>query len=233
MKKLSTGLAGALGLMVGGAAIAVTYLGHCLAGLPYLPFDIFDWLARALPGGLIARSIDAMVGVIRGLRLGPTASTAKLAEQGMALVQFAVTWLVFGIVLAAAGKRRPERQPLYGSLGGVLLFISAAGVEWAHDFQGSSPLAALPWLALVLIGGGALLGQVLAAASGRPDASPEDTISRRRFLRLVGTGSFVVMVTAAGVSVVSGKDKKSLDESGQEELIRAAGTSGPAASPPP
>ena len=233
MKKLSMALAGALGLLVGGAAIAVTYLGHRLAGLPYLPFDIFDWMARALPGGLIAHTIDAMVGVIRGLRLGPTASTAKLAEQGMALAQFAVTWFVFGIVLASLGRRRPGRLLLYGSLGGVLLFISSAGIEGARGFQASGPLASLSWLAVVLIGGGALLGRALAAAAGTPDASPEDTIARRRFLRLVGTGSFVVMVTAAGVSVVSGKDKKISEDVDQEEIIRAAGTSGPAASPPP
>lgn len=233
MKKLSTSLAGALGLLVGGAVIAFTYLGHRLAGLPYLPFDIFDWMARTLPGGLIARSIDAMVAVIRGLHLGPTASTAKLAEQGMALAQFAMTWFVFGIVLAVAGKRRPNRLPLYGSLGGALLFVSAAGIEWARGFQGSRPLLAVPWLAVVLAGGGTLLGLALAAVAGSSDASPEDTIARRRFLRLVGTGSFVVMVTAAGVSVVSGKDKKPLEETDQEEVIRAAGTSGPAASPPP
>ena len=233
MKKLSTASAGALGLLVGGAAIAVTYLGHRLAGLPYLPFDIFDWMARALPGGLIAHMIDAMVGVIRGLRLGPTASTAKLAEQGLALAQFAGAWFVFGIVLAAAGRRRPERQTLFGSLGGALLFVSAAGIEWARGFQGSRPLLAVPWLAVVLIGGGALLGRALTAASGSPDASPEDTIARRRFLRLVGTGSFVVMVTAAGVSVESGKDKKPSEDVDQEEILRAAGTSGPAASPPP
>ena len=233
MKKMSTALAGALGLLVGGAVIAVTYLGHRLAGLPYLPFDIFDWMARALPGSLIAHTIDAMVGVIRGLRLGPTASTAKLAEQGLALAQFAGTWFVFGIVLAAMGRRRPERQTLYGSLGGVLLFVSSAGIEWARGFQASGPLAALPWLAVVLVGGGALLGRALTAASGSPDTSAEDTIARRRFLRLVGTGSFVVMVTAAGVSVVSGKDKKPSGDVDQEEIIRAAGTSGPAASPPP
>jgi DMSO/TMAO reductase YedYZ molybdopterin-dependent catalytic subunit len=233
MKKLSTILAGAWGLLVGGAVIAVTYLGHLLAGLPYLPFDIFDWMARTLPGGLIARSIDAMVGVIRGLRLGPTASTAKLAEQGMALGQFAGTWFVFGIVLALAGRRRPERQTLYGSLGGALLFVSATGVEWARGFHGSRPLAAVPWLAVVLVGGGALLGLALAAAAGSSGASPEDTIARRQFLRLVGTGSFVVMVTAAGVSVVSKKGKKPEGEIDQDEIIRAAGTSGPAASPPP
>ena len=233
MKKLSMIMASALGLLVGGAAIAVTYLGHRLAALPYLPFDIFDWMARALPGRIVAASIDVMVGIIRGLRLGPTASTAKLAEQGMALVQFAVTWAVFGLVLGIAGRRRPDRLTLYGSLGGSLLFLSAAGIEWPRRFAEAGPLTSLPWLGLVLIGGGALLGQALFAASAPRDTSRGDTISRRRFLRLVGTGSFVVMVTAAGVSVVSKKGKAATGEVDQGEIIRAAGTSGPAASPPP
>ena len=103
MKKLGAAKAGGFGLAAGIATIALTYLGHRLAGLPYLPFDIFDWLARVLPGRLVATSIDTMVMIIRGLRLGPTASTAKLAEQGMALAQFAATWVVFGLVLGVAG----------------------------------------------------------------------------------------------------------------------------------
>ena len=233
MKKLGALMAGALGLLVGGTAIAMTYLGHRLAGLPYLPFDIFDWMARTLPGGLIARSIDAMVGVIRGLHLGPTASTAKLAEQGLALAQFAVTWAVFGIVLAAAGKGRPQRQALYGAIGGLALFATSAGIERAADFHGSAPVPALAWLALVLIGGGTLLGLALAAASGSAAAPAEEAIARRRFLRLVGTGSFVVMVTAAGVSLLSKKGRKPAPGPDQEELVRAAETSGPAASPQP
>jgi DMSO/TMAO reductase YedYZ molybdopterin-dependent catalytic subunit len=231
MKKPSAVRTGAFGLVAGLAVIAATYLGNRLAGLPYLPFDIFDWLARVLPGRLVATSIDTMVMIIRGLRLGPTASTAKLAEQGMALVQFAVTWVVFGLILGVAGRRRPERRTLYGATGGLLLFLSATGIEAARGFAEASPLAALPWLGLVLIGGGALLGRTLSALSAASEASPEDAISRRRFLRLVGTGSFVVMVTAAGVSVVSKRKKASLSEIDQEEIVRAAGTSGPAASP--
>jgi DMSO/TMAO reductase YedYZ molybdopterin-dependent catalytic subunit len=144
MKKPSAAMAGGLGLAAGIATIAATYLGHRLAGLPYLPFDIFDWLARVLPGRLVATSIDTMVMIIRGLRLGPTASTAKLAEQGMALAQFAAAWVVFGLVLGVAGRRRPERRTLYGALGGLLLFVSAAGIEWGRGFAEAKPLAALP-----------------------------------------------------------------------------------------
>jgi DMSO/TMAO reductase YedYZ molybdopterin-dependent catalytic subunit len=232
MKKLTENLAAGFGLVAGAAAIAVTYLGHRLAGLPFLPFDIFDWLARTLPGSLIARTIDAMVAVIRGLRLGPTASTAKMAEQSLALGQFALTWIILSAVVAAAGRRRPRRLTFYGMIGGLVLFATAAGIEGSRGFSGSKPLAAVPWLVAVLVGGGALLGRALAAASGTPEASPQAEPARRRFLRLVGTGSFVVIVTAAGVSLLSKKNKKLGPEADQEELAEAAKSSGPAASPP-
>jgi DMSO/TMAO reductase YedYZ molybdopterin-dependent catalytic subunit len=232
MKKPSVIDAGAFGLLAGGAAVGVTYLGHLAAGLPYLPFDIFEWLTRVLPGRLVVGAIETMVTIIRGLRLGPTASTAKAAEQGLALIQFAGTWAVFGVILVLAGRRRPERLQLFGTVGGLLLFVSSAAVEWAGGFPSPGPLLALPWLGLVQVGGGTLLGRALFAAADAPDASPEETVSRRRFLRLVGTGSFVVMVTAAGVSVVSKKDKKPAGEIDQEEIARAGQTSGPAASPP-
>jgi len=221
------------GLLTGGSVVALTYLGQRLAGLPYLPFDIFDWLARVLPGKLVVGTIETMVGVIRGLRLGPTASTAKLAEQAIALVQFVGAWAVFGIVLAVAGKRRPDRLPLLGALGGALLFLSALGIESTRGFLEAGPFVSVPWLAFVLVGGGTLLGGALAAAAAAPDSPPGDAPARRRFLRLVGTGSFVAMVTAAGVSVVSKKGKKTAAGIDREEIARAEGTSGPAASPPP
>jgi DMSO/TMAO reductase YedYZ molybdopterin-dependent catalytic subunit len=234
MKKLTEGLAAWFGLIAGAAAIAATYLGHRWAGLPFLPFDIFEWLARTLPGGLIAHVIDAMVAVIRGLRLGPTAATAKLAEMSLALGQFALAWIVFGLVLAAAGKRRPGRRTLYGALGGLVLFLTAAGIEASRGLPGSKPLVTLPWLGAVLIGGGTLLGAALSAVAAAPQG-PEQrgAPGRRTFLRLVGTGSFLVVVTAAGVSLLAAKRKKSGREIGQVELAEAAESSGPAASPPP
>lgn len=117
MKKISVIRAGFFGALVGGAAIAVSYLGHRVIALPYVPFDIFDWMARVLPGRLLAFTIDIMVAIIRKLGLGPTASTAKLAEQGLALVQFALAWVILGIILGVVGRRRPKTVPLLGIKG--------------------------------------------------------------------------------------------------------------------
>lgn len=233
MKKPTEGIGAAIGLAAGAVVVALTYLGHRLAGLPYLPFDLFEWLARVLPGGLIARTIDAMVAVIRGLGLGPTAAAAKLAEKGLALAEFAAIWTVFGILLVVAGRARPRRPALAGALGGLALWAMSAGVEKALGFPDGRPAPALLWLALCLIGGGALLGRVVSALSAVPAATPATDRGRRRFLGLVGSGSFVVIVSAAGVSLLAGKGRKAAIGPDRQELLEAARTSGPAASPPP
>ena len=69
--------------MVTASVIAVFFLGWRVVGLPFAPFDIFDWTTRVLPGRVISLGIGIMVAAIRGLHLGPTAETAKMAEQAM------------------------------------------------------------------------------------------------------------------------------------------------------
>src|ERR1700756_4793464 len=64
--------------------ISVLYLGWKVAGLPFVPFDFFDWMTRILPGQVLA-GVAAMVTVIRTLNIGPTAATAKTAEHTMAI----------------------------------------------------------------------------------------------------------------------------------------------------
>jgi hypothetical protein len=88
MKKRHAAIGGLVGLIVTAPWIAIMFIGWRWAGLPFVPFDIFDELSRKLPGTLITRSIDAMVAVIRMLHLGATGTVAKTAEQSMAIVLF-------------------------------------------------------------------------------------------------------------------------------------------------
>ena len=46
---------------------ALLYLGEQLASLPFVPFDLFDTLARVLPGGVITAGIDTLVRLITAL----------------------------------------------------------------------------------------------------------------------------------------------------------------------
>src|ERR1700676_4560367 len=52
--------------MLTASLISVFYLAWKAAGLPFVPFDVFDWMNRILPGQVIAVGIGAMVTVIRG-----------------------------------------------------------------------------------------------------------------------------------------------------------------------
>src|SRR5215470_39166 len=95
-------LSGAMvGAMLMASLIAIFYLAWRLAGLPFVAFDVFDWMARTLPGSVIAFGIDAMVSVIRALHLGPTAETAKTVEKAMAIAGMLVTGAIAGTVLFA------------------------------------------------------------------------------------------------------------------------------------
>jgi len=95
--------------MLTAALISVFYLAWKVVGLPFVPFDAFDWMARILPGQILAAGIDAMVTVIRAFNLGPTAAAAKTAEHVMAIAgMFFMGLLVgtslFSIIRAVRGR---------------------------------------------------------------------------------------------------------------------------------
>jgi hypothetical protein len=85
--------------MVTSALFGVLYFAWKVAGLPFAPFDTFDWLARVLPGRVIAFGIGTTVTVIRALNLGPIYATAKMTEQAMAIIGLFVAAVVGAVIL--------------------------------------------------------------------------------------------------------------------------------------
>jgi DMSO/TMAO reductase YedYZ molybdopterin-dependent catalytic subunit len=234
MKRISLFSGGLLGSLSAVIVVALVYLGEQLAGFPFVPFDIFDWMTRILPGGLITFVVDMIVRVITSLGLGPTAAAAKQVELSIAIVQFILVGAVFGIVLVALGRRWPANLVGSGGLGGLLLFLPLVFVELSLGFSTPGPLVALIWLAVVFVSWGAILGGVIREIASIPDPGLEPGVSRRQFLYLVGAGTFTVLVTALGISLLPAKNE--IPQTGQgadlDEKVGANNTSGPAASPP-
>jgi DMSO/TMAO reductase YedYZ molybdopterin-dependent catalytic subunit len=234
MKRISLlrgSLLGALGALT---VVALFYLGEQLAGLPFAPFDIFDWMTRVLPGGLITFVVDTIVRLVTGLNLGPTAAVAKQAEMIIAIGQFILAGVFFGLVLAILGRRWPGNLVRLGALGGVLLFLPLVFAETSLGFPAGGPLPPLVWLAIVLIGWGAVSGWLINETAPQPASGQESRVSRRQFLYLIGAGSFTVLVTALGISLSTGDNV--IPQTGQgadpNKVVGANNTSGPAASPP-
>jgi DMSO/TMAO reductase YedYZ molybdopterin-dependent catalytic subunit len=161
--------------------IGLDYLGRQWAGLPFVPFDVFDWLARILPGRMISVGIDAIVRLITTLGLGPIDSAAKGIEQLLG-VTFVVTGAgLLGGVMVLIMRRTGWRGETVGALTGTAMFLVVSVVDMELRPQISvHPALGLLWLLLVTVGWGASLGAWLgsrelcavggaATAGGRQD----------------------------------------------------------------
>ena len=112
-----------VGALLTAPLVAVFYAGWKLAGLPFLPFHLFDWTARILPGRVITFGIDSMVRVIRALHIADTASAAKAAEQAMAITVFVAAGVLAGALLFAIGRAFRSRSSFPWALLGTALGV--------------------------------------------------------------------------------------------------------------
>jgi DMSO/TMAO reductase YedYZ molybdopterin-dependent catalytic subunit len=198
--------------MLTASLISVFYLAWKVAGLPFVPFDVFDWMTRVLPGQVLAAGIGAMVTVIRALNIGPTAAAAKAAEQAMAIAGMFFTGTIAGTILFSI--IRALRGRYARTLGLALGIATGIPVELISQQVGQTAstgpaLSALWVLGTILLWGAALgwADQQLLAVAGmvaKPSGQPAggDTvkrIDRRRFLVRLGGATATITVTGAVV----------------------------------
>ena len=191
--------------MLTAALIGVFFFGWRVAGLPFVPFDTFDWLTRLLPGRLIALGIDTMVTLIRLLSLGPISSTAKMAEQTMAIAGLFIAGVVAGLivfVILAAGRR--THGLTVGLAFGLVLGITAMLISLhASETASVSPTAGAVWVLAAFLVWGAALGRAqerLIGLEQTSDAAGDaavERIDRRRFLVKLGGATAVITVAGA------------------------------------
>jgi DMSO/TMAO reductase YedYZ molybdopterin-dependent catalytic subunit len=208
---LGTGLF--VAAMVTAALIAILYFGWTVIGLPFAPFDVFDWMTRVLPGRVIGWGIGTMVAVIRGLHLGPTATTAKAAEQAMGIIGLFVTGVVagtilFGVVRALRGRHAAGLGLAFGLAIGVPITLISHQVGRTATMP---PAANALWLVATFLIWGFVLGQAyrrlipasgvaaLSAKEGGEATVSAERLDRRRFLVRLGTSTAAITVVGAVV----------------------------------
>ena len=197
MKRSYLLIGGVLGGLTALIVAVLSELASSLLGLPGIAFSLFDWMARHLPGPIITFFIDTMVKTISALQLGPTALVAKRIEQGMAVVVFIGIGVVFGVILAAAGRRKPEQLASFGMWGGLILLMPILAILVSLGFGAAGPLISAIWLVALFMGWGWTLGKLIQYLVW-PSVSSEPEPTRRRFLYLVGAGSFTILVSSVG-----------------------------------
>lgn len=226
------------GAVAGGALtlplIALSYLGEQWAQLPFVPFDLFDWLARILPGSVITAGIDSMVRLITLLGVGPISNTAKRIEQLTGGLLVLVGGMLAGLIVAAVRRTstRPGRD--LGLIAGAIVFGLVALVEISLHTPGNLMIK-LAWLAFLILIWGALLGIWIGSMDDHVNAAavgPEARASRRAFLARFAGGSIAVALGAWGLGRLL-ESQQEATGAGRALSSGASATATPASTPEP
>ena len=238
MKELRAGRGIGLGAglfvaaMVTASLIAILFLGWRVVGLPFAPFDIFDWTTRVLPGRVIGLGIGTMVAVIGALHLGPTAETAKMAEQAMAIIGLFVTGLVVGTILFAVVRAvRGRYADRLGLVFGLVVGLPVALISHSVGQTATTPpIANALWIVAVFLIWGLVLGRAsrrliqatgtatVSVQEGDEAAASVERIDRRRFLVRLGGATAAITVVGAVVG--------ELAEAKRRKMMSTVGTRG-------
>jgi hypothetical protein len=202
MKSRGLILGAAGGLLSSLPLMGISYLAQQVAGQPFLSFLLFEWLARALPGGAVTAGIDTMVLAIVSLGIGPIDVAAKAMEQATGMLFVIVGATVAGLLMAWLVRRTSWDGLRLGALFGVGAAVGALAMAVAVGPRGGFEWTAV-WLLVLLEGWGLLLGYVTerlvrpSPATLTP-ASAGGAASRRDFLAWAAAASVAAAAWGAG-----------------------------------
>jgi len=196
--------------------MALFYFAKEVGGIPFVPFDLFAWITRALPGGLVTTGIDTMVRAIQFLHLGQLDEVAKLIEQLIGVGLGVIVGIVFGILIVWGRDRTPWSASSIGFFGSMAIFFLAIVLEVSLG-NTSNPELTLLWSALLIILWGASLGYLLEsrrAQEGSGQTAAEYSPDRRRALARIVGGSLALALAGwgAGWLLQEGRRKTGAEE---------------------
>ena len=206
MSKLAIGYGALAGALLTAPLIGLLYLAHKLVGLPFLPFDFFDWATRLLPGSMVTFGIDMMIDTIRLFGAG-VAGTARTAERVIAVVQIFLMGVAGGIIFFAVFRLRDTRPDVISGLAaGALVGLPMIAISIAIEGSTVQPILVVLWLSVVFLAWGAGLREIYlrvtplpaeASADSVPATAP--TVDRRQFLIRVGAATAVITVASSSL----------------------------------
>jgi DMSO/TMAO reductase YedYZ molybdopterin-dependent catalytic subunit len=196
--------------------IAFFYMGWKLLGLSFVPFSLFDWTARMLPGPIVTFGIDSMVTLVRSVPFVDTATAAKTAEQTLAIVGCLVAGMICGILFSAV--RRVWRKRPYPAgliMGAVVGAITLLILQSLGRSPSVSKLFDGVWVLSAFLIWGAAFGWTSGRLNTIDAASPVDEVNRpeverldrRRFVIRLGSATAVITVVGAFVGAVVGNKR--------------------------
>jgi DMSO/TMAO reductase YedYZ molybdopterin-dependent catalytic subunit len=119
MKRVSVQLSALIGAALVAPLLAIFFLAYSVAGTSFPAYTVFDFVSRVLPGSVVTFGIDLLVDIVRGLNLGPTASTAKNMERVLAVLITAIGGIILSVIFFASRERAADDAQDFGAAGRV------------------------------------------------------------------------------------------------------------------
>ncbi len=228
MKKLSIGTGILVGLLLTTALAGILFLGRQLFGLPFVPYELFNWFTRELPGDLVTFGIDLMIDMMRFLGIS-VADTAKTAEQVMAVILFVVGGTLAGAVFFAVMKLRQAKAGILpGLIMGALYGLPQIIISLTVTQSTVNSLVNVLYLVGLFLVWGLTLSRVYerletieqevvivpvtTAETGSEPRSVE-RIGRRQFLVRFGATTATIAVVSGGLgAVLATSERRRLEE---------------------
>jgi len=194
-----------VGATLTAAFVAVSFLGWAAAGLPFLPFDLFDWIARILPGSIVTTGIEFTVAISRAFGASSLGAAAKAVEQAEAVGGVVIAGAAGGALLFALLRLSSEPTLLLSAILGAILGGVALVIETQLDRIATGPPLSGPWVFATVLAWSLSFGWahdrlsgVASVLGGEPAVGPA---GRRRFLVQLGGSTFIATLasTTAGI----------------------------------
>jgi sulfite oxidase len=198
------------------------YLLDQLFGFPFVPFALFDWISRVLPGPVVTFGLDLMIDGMRlvGLRV---ADAAKAAEQLGAILLFCLICVAAGAIFYAIARARATSPQLpAGLVLGAVLGIPMAVVSIPMGQSNLPPiLVLLETMTLFLAWGLYFVPIYRRLVPAEPDTGAAEPGSRS--VHVIGRRQFLIRLgaTTATITLLSGSLGTLLAQSERRQLNEA------------
>ncbi len=232
MRKLlpSLGFGALAGGLLTAPLIGLMYLADKLLDLPFVPFALFDWIARVMPGPMVTMGIDLMIDGLRLVGLS-VAAAAKTGEQAGAILLFFLIGVAVCALFFAASKAREARaapdidsgwvvKSWPGLLIGVIFGLPTTIISLPMGQSTMNPVVTFIVLLLLFLIWGWAAGYLSRRLAGPPavtgaaalvdgEVRSVSVLNRRQFLIRLGATTATVTVASAGLGAVLAQGERS------------------------
>jgi hypothetical protein len=201
---------------------ALSFMGNQWLGLPFIAFNLLDYLTRVLPRLMVFVGIDRLLQGSQQVTTPNLGAIDAIFQPFLAVLLVAVLSGVFGLILTNIGRKKAERAqklPLYGLIGGAVLWVLFALMVNYLGYPPAGQLWSIVGLGVLTLLWGVFLGWTLKFILFSPPAEAETDLSRRRALYIAGTSAAALV--AGGLGFLSPRK-----QAGEQAQVSGGETSG-------